>query len=162
MYSQYSQYLNKRILRIGLLILLVLSTLDGAITYSHAKPASHGEACRQVTEALMNGNVDLAVSVIDPVPAERPKLHDSMTRLNYALIGFLKGKRPRLERTLQDIDLETHPVSLQIWSFNDEEVYLVGCLLLWKQDDVQLELQLRNSVEEIRSQMKDKLKQSRS
>jgi hypothetical protein len=148
--------------RVGLPALLVLSVLVASASSARAKNPNTSEACRQVIDALMTGNVDIAVSAVDPAPADRATIHDSLTRVNYSLIGLLKGKKPRLERTLQDIHLQTHPVSLQIWSFSEQEVYLVGCLLHWRHDKAMLDIQFRNSVDDIRNQMIEKLKQSRS
>jgi hypothetical protein len=118
--------------------------------------------CQQITEALMNGNIEMAVSALSPNPSELAETRDTLMRLNYALIGLVKGKRPRLERTLPGIDVETHQASLQIWSFGDEEVYLVGCLPVRVRGKLYFDLQLRNSVDEIKNQMKLKLKQTRA
>jgi hypothetical protein len=77
-----------------------------------AEAARDSESCRQITEALMNGNIDMAVSAVNPSEPDQAETRESLVRLNYALIGFVKGKRPRLERTLPDIDIENHQASL--------------------------------------------------
>ena len=129
---------------------------------SRAEAPSDMKICQQITEALMNGNIEMAVSALSPNPSELAETRDTLMRLNYALIGLVKGKRPRLERTLPGIDVDTHQASLQIWSFGDEEVYLVGCLPVRVRGKLYFDLQLRNSVDEIKNQMKLKLKQTRA
>jgi len=128
----------------------------------HANAGRGSEICRQITEALMRGNIDMAVSALNPEPSDLAETRDSLVRLNYALVGLVKGKRPRLERTLPDIHIEDHPASLQIWSFGDQEVYLVGCLPFRERGKMYFDLQLRNSVDAIRHHMKLKLQQIRT
>jgi hypothetical protein len=146
--------------RIGAYAYLVLLALGVTATSAAAKAPAGSESCRQVLAALMVGDVDRAAAVIEPISSERETTRENLSRINYALIGLLKGKKPRLERTLQDLDVETHPVSLQIWSFSDQEVYFVGCLFRWHQENAHLDLQFRNSTDEVVKQIKVKLNQS--
>ncbi len=107
----------------------------------------------------MRGDIDAAVAAIDPEPYQHKVIQDYLTRLNYMLIGAVKGKKPRLERTLEEIKVETYPVSLQIWTFGEDEVYLIGCLFRIEEDEtIQIELQLRHSVEEVVDGVKARLK----
>ncbi|MBB3018332.1 putative membrane protein [Microvirga lupini] len=139
-----------------------LIVFSGMIAPALAEATQDSESCRQITAALMNGNVDMAVAALNPKASEQAETRESLVRLNYALIGLVKGKTPRLERTLPDIDVENHQASLQIWSFGDREVYLVGCLPFRERGKMYFDLQLRNSVDDIRHHMNLKLKQIRA
>jgi hypothetical protein len=161
MQASYSGGGSTRILRTKILLPLLLIFLGMSLP-SYAEAAGGGESCRQITEALMSGNIDMAVSALNPNASEQAETRESLARLNYALIGLVKGKTPRLERTLPDTDVENHQASLQIWSFGDQEVYLVGCLPFQERGKIYFDLQLRNSVDDIRHHMKLKLKQIRT
>lgn len=140
----------------GLVIGLAVAT---PIEAPLARSSSNSEICRISTEALMKGDIDAAIAAIDPEPYQHKVIQDYLTRLNYMLIGAVKGKKPRLERTLEEINVETYPVSLQIWTFGEDEVYLVGCLFRIEEDEtIQIELQLRHSVEEVVDGVKARLK----
>ena len=143
------------------LLIPFLFVFSGMIVPTLAEATRDSESCRQITEALMSGNIDMVVSALNPKASEQAETRESLIRLNYALVGVVKGKRPRLERTLPDIDVENHQASLQIWSFGDQEVYLVGCLPFRERGKMYFDLQLRNSVDDIRHHMKLKLKQIR-
>ena len=54
------------------------------------------ERCRQITEYMMRGDMNAASAAMDPAPSKREQTRDSLTRLTYALVGFVKGKKPRL------------------------------------------------------------------
>jgi hypothetical protein len=138
-----------------------LIVFSGMIMPALADAARDSERCRQITEALMSGDIDMAVSALNPSAPDKAETRETLVRLNYALVGVVKGKRPRLERTLPDIDIENHQASLQIWSFGDQEVYLVGCLPFRERGKMYFDLQLRNSVDDIRHHMKLKLQQIR-
>jgi uncharacterized membrane protein len=138
-----------------------LIVFSGMIVPALAEAARDSESCRQITEALMSGNIDMAVSALNPSAPDKAETREGLVRLNYGLIGLVKGKMPRLERTLPDIDVESHRASLQIWSFGDQEVYLVGCLPFRERGKMYFDLQLRSSVDDIRHHMKLKLKQIR-
>lgn len=127
-----------------------------------AEASNTTERCRQVTEYVMKGDVDAATAAMDPGPSKREQLHSSLTRATYALVGFVKGKKPRLERTLPDIEVEGRPVSLQIWSFGDRDVYLVGCMLRGKKENVHIDLQVRSTTDEIEQEFKRILKECRA
>ncbi|MBM6584175.1 hypothetical protein ILT44_28680, partial [Microvirga sp. BT689] len=107
-------------------------------------------------------NVRSNADYYNPSAADQAENRETLMRLNYALVGLVKGKRPRLERTLPAIDIESHRASLQIWSFGDQEVYLVGCLPFRERGRMYFDLQLRNSVDDIRHHMKLKLQQIRT
>lgn len=147
------------VLRAGMFTLLALASLAGAVTPSRAEASDGGQKCQQVTEALMSGNVDGGVVAIDPALEDRDALREALSRMVIVVRGLVKDKKPRLERTLQSIEVGNYPLSLQIWSFGDQEVYLVGCLLHRKQEKAQVELQIRNSVDEIVKHMKIQLSQ---
>ncbi|HZB61645.1 MAG TPA: hypothetical protein VE423_03145 [Microvirga sp.] len=128
-----------------------------------ARSSSDSETCRIATEAFMRGDTDAALAAIGPEPSRRKALQDHLTRMNYMLVGAVKGKKPRLERTLKDIELDRSPVSLQIWSFGEEEIFLIGCLFRIEGDGtLRFELQLRQSVEDILEGFKARLKETKT
>lgn len=160
MQTSYSRGGGTLTLRTKILVPLLIA-FSGMIVPARAEAARDSESCRQITEALMSGNIDMAASALNPSAPDQAETRESLVRLNYALIGVVKGKRPRLERTLPDIDIENHQASLQIWSFGDQEVYLVGCLPFWERGRMYFDLQLRSSVDDIKHHMKLKLQQKR-
>jgi hypothetical protein len=127
-----------------------------------AQAADTPEKCRQVTEHMMKGDIAAATAAMDAVPSKREQLHNSLTRLTYTLVGFVKGKKPRLERTLPDTEVEGNPISVQIWSFGDRDVYLVGCMLRGKKETVHIDLQVRSTADEIEQEFRRILKESRA
>ncbi|MBF9233448.1 hypothetical protein [Microvirga alba] len=137
--------------------IVALLALEWMTTTSVAKPNVGSQACRQVTEAVLKGDAEAAVAAINQEPQHRDKTLEIMTRMADSLAGLFKGKTPRLERSLSDISVEGYPISLQIWSFGDQEVYLVGCLLRLE-EGVQLNIQIRSSVDEVVQKIKTKLK----
>src|SRR5688500_6305503 len=127
MQTSYSRGGGTLTLRTKILVPLLIA-FSGMIVPARAEATRDSESCRQIAEALMSGNIDVAASALNPRVPDQAETRESLVLLNYALIGVVKGKRPRLERTLPDINIENHQASLQIWSFGDQEVYLVGCL----------------------------------
>ncbi|MBZ6075426.1 hypothetical protein [Microvirga puerhi] len=109
--------------------LIALLGIGSAAPAANARPFIDSHACRGVVEGVMKGDPDAMIAAINPNPSDVEKLRDGMARMAGAFEGFFKGKTPRLERTLPDISVENYPVSLQIWSFGDKEVYFVGCLM---------------------------------
>ncbi|MBM6580509.1 hypothetical protein ILT44_09990 [Microvirga sp. BT689] len=65
MHAPYSRGRGILTLRTKILASLLLALSD-MIVPAHAEAADDSESCRQITEALMSGNIDMAVSALDP------------------------------------------------------------------------------------------------
>ncbi len=94
-----------------------------------AKTVIGPQTCRATLEAALNNDAEGAFAALDPDPAEAEEIRELATRMTDSLQGIFRGKAPKLERTLPDIEVANYPAALQIWSFGDREVYFVGCLM---------------------------------
>jgi hypothetical protein len=99
----------------------------------------------------VGGDIDAALAAIDPGPEQHELFKNYLTRLNSRVTeAFFQGRKPRLERTLEDIKVKTHPASLQIWTFGGDDAHVVGCLFRIEEDKtIQIDFQIRDSVEEV-------------
>ena len=127
---------------------VVILSLGLAAMTPHGKP-SDSQRCRQFGAAILTGNIDEAVAMMDPEPGDEAQSRETAARLTSSLAGALKQMTPYLERTLPDILIESHQASLQIWSFGDKEVYFVGCLIRGEGRGTRFALELRSSVDTI-------------
>lgn len=100
------------------------------------------------------GNVEAAIAAINPDSSDVDGLRGTVTKMAGALGGAFKGKTPRLERTLPDINVDNYPTALQIWSFGDKEVHFVGCLIRSRGREAQIHLQVHPIVDELVKNLK--------
>jgi hypothetical protein len=131
--------------------LVTLAASAVPIKVALARASGNGEICRISIEALMWGDIDAALAAIDPGPEQHELFKNYLTRLNSRVTeAFFQGRKPRLERTLEDIKVKTHPASLQIWTFGGDDAHVVGCLFRIEEDKtIQIDFQIRDSVEEV-------------
>ena len=115
------------------------------------------QRCRQVSAAILTGNVDEAVAIAAPEPEGEAETRENAARVASSLAGALKYMSPHLERTLPDVLVEGRQASLQIWSFGDKEVYFVGCIILGEGQGTRFALELRSSVDAIVQTFKAKI-----
>ena len=107
----------------------------------------------------MWGDIDAAIAAIDPGPEQHELFKNYLTRLNSRVIDIFKGEKPRLERSLEDIKVENHPASLQIWTFGKDDVHVVGCLFrIEESKTIHIDFQISDSVEEVMDGFKARLK----
>jgi hypothetical protein len=134
------------------LFLLVLGT-----TAASAELRRDTGACRDVTAAVLAGEVEAGVAVLNPDPPDREEVQRIVRTLSDGLRGYFKGKEPRLERSLPDIAVGSSPASLQIWSFGDREVYFVGCHMLLKEGKLNINLELQSTAGEVAKRLRVKI-----
>lgn len=94
------------------------------------------------------------MAALTPDPAEINEIREMAMRMTDSLQGIFRGKIPRLERTLPDIEVGSHPTALQIWSFGDKEVYFVGCLIQLREGRPFIHLQAYPVIDEVIKKLK--------
>ena len=140
--------------QVGVAAVAGIVALSGMTEASLANRSGNSEICRKATEALMRGDTEAAVLAVDPAPSDRTSAQDNLTKLTNGVAALFKGKTPRLERTMSDAYAGAYPVSLQIWSFGDKEVYFVGCLFRMREEGMQLQLQVDSSADDVVAKLK--------
>jgi hypothetical protein len=143
------KYVSVTVLQLIWAAVAGLIASGGMLGTSLAASSDNSEVCRKVTEAVMRSDIEAAVKAVGPVPSDHASVQESMVRLTDGVAGLFKGKTPRLERTVPDAYLGPYPVSLQIWSFGDKDVYFVGCLFRMREEGMQLQLQLDGSADDV-------------
>lgn len=118
------------------------------------------ETCRRITDALLHGQVQAAQDLFMPDNASdalRANIHQLMLRLADSAGAVTEHLPPRLERVLPDIRLGNTPVSLEIWSFGDRQVYLIGCGIRPYGDQARISIQAYPTLDDVAQHLRDEL-----
>jgi hypothetical protein len=119
-----------------------------------AKTEISSKVCQATLEAALKNDAEGAIAALTPDPSEADGIRELATRMTDLLQGIFKGKAPRLERTLPDIEVASYPTGIQIWSFGDKEVFFVGCLMRLREGRPFIQLQAYPLMDEVIKKLK--------